>query len=121
MKCDGSATKRSPASRGQEERQLAVTYRYQHQTYVPQIRMTGKWLARAGFTAGCHLAITVSYGRLVLTVGDPSEPLPGREMDRAAALSAGTGAAAAHTLAGAPRLRCRSLPVSRHGHQGAHR
>jgi hypothetical protein len=121
MKCDASATMRSAASRGQEERQLAVTYRYQHQTYVPQIRMTGKWLARAGFTAGCQLAITVSYGRLVLTIAEPSEPLPGREMNRAAALSGGTGAPAARAFASASRVRCRRLPVSRPGPQGAHR
>ena len=35
---------------------------------VPDIRMSGNWLARAGFTAGCLLAVNVEQGRLVVTV-----------------------------------------------------
>jgi hypothetical protein len=41
---------------------------------VPQIRMSGMWLAAAGFIPGCGLTIAVRRGRLVITVVAP--PLP---------------------------------------------
>jgi hypothetical protein len=43
---------------------------------VPEIRLSGKWLARAGFTGGCRLAIAVEHGRLVVTVLARPRPLP---------------------------------------------
>jgi hypothetical protein len=57
-------------------RELTVTNRSQHGEFVPQVRMTGWWLARAGFPAGSRLAIAVESGRLVVTVTARPRPLP---------------------------------------------
>ena len=43
---------------------------------VPDIRMSGEWLARAGFAPGCLLAVTVELNRLVVTVEARPKPLP---------------------------------------------
>jgi hypothetical protein len=59
-------------------RRLTVTNRSQHGAFVPQVRMTGRWLARAGFPAGCRLAVAVEHGRLVVTVTARPRPLPCR-------------------------------------------
>jgi hypothetical protein len=50
---------------------------------VPEIRMSGKWLARAGFPAGSRLAIAVEPGRLVVTVTARPRPLPCRRYNKA--------------------------------------
>jgi hypothetical protein len=47
---------------------------------VPEIRLSGKWLAHAGFTGGCRLAIAVEAGRLVVTVTARPKPLPSRKL-----------------------------------------
>jgi hypothetical protein len=51
-------------------RKLTVTTRNSWPTYrrVPQIRMCGAWIGRAGFTPGTFLDIAVSKGVLVITV-----------------------------------------------------
>ena len=57
-----------------EKRRLTVTNRSQHGEYVPQVRMTGWWLAAAGFPTGSRLAVAVEQGRLVVTVTAPPDP-----------------------------------------------
>jgi len=52
-------------------RRLTVTNRYRPGGPVPEIRMSGKWLAKAGIPAGSHLAIHVERGRLVVTLMAP--------------------------------------------------
>ena len=57
-----------------EVRLLAVTTRRRRRELVPEIRMTGQWLAAAGFVPGCKLAVSVSFGNLLVTiVGRPPE------------------------------------------------
>lgn len=45
---------------------------------VPQVRMSGDWLSRAGFPPGSLLAVAVEPGRLVVTVAARPRPLRGR-------------------------------------------
>ncbi len=72
MRCkDGS-----PSQPG--HRRLTVTNRYRNEAKVPEVRLVGKWLARAGFTGGCRLAVTVEPGRLVLVVTEQPAELPSR-------------------------------------------
>jgi hypothetical protein len=40
--------------------------------------LSGDWLARAGFTAGCIFAVAAEHGRLMVTVEARPKPLPGR-------------------------------------------
>jgi len=55
-------------------RLLAVTTRRRRGEPAPEIRMTGEWLAAAGFVPGCKLAVSVSFGNLLVTiVGRPPE------------------------------------------------
>ena len=37
---------------------------------VPLIRLRGKWLKEAGFTAGQKVSVLVEYGRLTILVSD---------------------------------------------------
>jgi hypothetical protein len=59
-------------------RRLTVTNRYRPGGPVPEIRTSGKWLARMGFPAGSRLAIMVECSRLVVTVHSRPRPLPHR-------------------------------------------
>ncbi len=61
-------------------RKITVTTKTTWPKYrrVPQVRMTGDWLARAGFAPGTWLDVTVSDGMLVITVAR-SVRLPGPE------------------------------------------
>jgi Toxin SymE, type I toxin-antitoxin system len=57
-----------------EVRLLAVATRKRRGELVPEIRMTGQWLAAAGFVPGCKLAASVAFGNLLVTiVGRPPE------------------------------------------------
>jgi hypothetical protein len=55
-------------------RKLTVTTKktWPHYRTVPQVRMTGNWLARAGFTPGTWLDVMASEGMLVITVARPA-------------------------------------------------
>jgi hypothetical protein len=44
---------------------------------VPQVRLSGDWLGRAGFPPGSLLAVAVEPGRLVVTVEARPRPLHG--------------------------------------------
>jgi hypothetical protein len=59
-------------------RRLTVVTRGREHGRVPEIRMSGQWLARAGFPAGSRLAVAVTPGQLVVTVTAPPEPMPAR-------------------------------------------
>ena len=43
---------------------------HSHPTSAPCLRLAGKWLEKAGFTAGARVRVDVSQGRLVI------EPVP---------------------------------------------
>lgn len=43
-----------------------VSYRWRETEYVPALRVSGKWLRRAGFDVGQELEIVVGEGRLVI-------------------------------------------------------
>jgi len=64
-------------------RELTVTNRYRLGGPVPEVRMSGRWLAEAGFPAGSRLAIKVECSRLVVTVTSRPRPLPCRRRARA--------------------------------------
>lgn len=66
-------------------RRYTVTNRYREETNsnVPELRMSGKWLGRAGFAPGSILAIQVTANRLVVTVIARPRPLPERRDRRA--------------------------------------
>ena len=53
-------------------RRLTVGSIYQGRDFVPLIRMSGKWLAAAGFPAGCHLVVRAARGRVVVRVAEPN-------------------------------------------------
>lgn len=65
-------------------RRYTVTNRYREETdsHVPELRMSGKWLGRAGFAPGSILAIQVTANRLVVTVIARPRPLPERRNGR---------------------------------------
>ncbi|MDE6602382.1 MAG: type I toxin-antitoxin system SymE family toxin [Lachnospiraceae bacterium] len=43
---------------------------YQH---VPQIKMQGDWLLKAGFSIGDHIQIACQKNRLVISKNDPAQ------------------------------------------------
>lgn len=43
---------------------------YQH---IPQIKMQGEWLEKAGFSIGDHIQIKCQKNRLVITKSDPAQ------------------------------------------------
>ncbi|QPG26281.1 type I addiction module toxin, SymE family [Pantoea sp. SM3640] len=57
-------------------RKLTVGYasRYPDYIRIPSIIMKGQWLAAAGFTTGTEVEVSVTEGRIVLTV-KPPEPV----------------------------------------------
>jgi hypothetical protein len=55
-------------------RRLTVTNRGQHGELVPQVRMCGAWLRRAGFTPGTFLDVGASQGILVIAVAADAIP-----------------------------------------------
>jgi len=59
-----------------QRRPLTVVNRYRGHGDVPEIRMGGNWLIRAGFPAGSKLAILVTPGQLLVTVVAPPGPRP---------------------------------------------
>ena len=65
-----------PAPIVPRQRRLTVVNRYRGHGDVPEIRMGGNWLTRAGFPAGSKLAILVTPGQLVVTVVAPPGPPP---------------------------------------------
>jgi hypothetical protein len=68
-----------------KERRLTVLNRYRDRAgTVPDIRLSGQWLTRAGFIPGSRLAVAVEHGRLVVTVIARPRPLPCRRCGRGA-------------------------------------
>ena len=61
-----------------QHRRLTVVNRYRGHGNVPEIRMGGHWLPRAGFPAGAKLAVLVTPGQLVVKVVAPPGPPPAR-------------------------------------------
>lgn len=61
-----------------QQRRLTVVTRFRGHAYVPEIRMGGHWLPRAGFPAGAKLAVLVTPGQLVVKVVAPPAPRPAR-------------------------------------------
>jgi hypothetical protein len=61
-------------------RTLTVTNRSSWPSYrrVPEVRLSGEWLRRAGFSPGCIVAVAVENDRLVVTVEARPKPLPSR-------------------------------------------
>jgi len=57
-------------------RKLTVSYasRYPDYIRIPSIIMKGQWLAATGFTTGTEVEVSVTEGRIVLTV-KPPEPV----------------------------------------------
>jgi type I toxin-antitoxin system toxin SymE len=53
-----------------EIRFLTVTRRKRKGKVVPEIRMSGDWLAAAWLTPGCKLAVTVHFGSLLVTIAE---------------------------------------------------
>ncbi len=47
-------------------RRMTVCGRYQHQTRVPDLRLSGKWLRNAGFELGQKVQVQVGEGQLVI-------------------------------------------------------
>ncbi len=47
-------------------RRATVTYRYRGEHQVPELRLGGKWLRRAGFELGQKVAVKVEDGRLTI-------------------------------------------------------
>lgn len=66
-------------------RRYTVTNRFRQETNtcVPELRMSGRWLGRAGFVPGSLLAIQVTANRLVVTVIARPRPLSERRNRRA--------------------------------------
>jgi Toxin SymE, type I toxin-antitoxin system len=68
------------------QRRLTVSKGYQQgvrrmwgtvpQRTVPLVRLTGEWLAAAGFAVGETVLVEVKRGRLVLTVAAPARRAP---------------------------------------------
>jgi hypothetical protein len=56
-----------------KERRLTVLNRYRGgDSAVPDIRLSGRWLAEAGFAPGSRLAVSIKrQGELVVTVTAP--------------------------------------------------
>jgi toxic protein SymE len=52
-------------------RKVTVSYIFRGNATVPMIRLRGKWLERAGFDEGSRVDITVTDGKLTLTVREP--------------------------------------------------
>ncbi len=50
---------------------LSEIYTFRGNATVPMIRLRGKWLERAGFDEGSLVDITVTDGKLTLTVKEP--------------------------------------------------
>lgn len=46
---------------------------------VPELRLSGRWMERAGFAPGSLLAVQVEEGRLVVTITARPRPLPRRD------------------------------------------
>jgi hypothetical protein len=61
----------SPPPRQFRSRHLKVTDHPQTHESVPVLRLSGKWLAEAGFKIGSNVQVTVSSGRLVI---EPKAP-----------------------------------------------
>jgi hypothetical protein len=65
------------------QRRYSVVTRFRNEAVVhcvvPEIRISGRWLVGAGFPSGSRLAVTITPGRLVVTVVAPPEPLVRRE------------------------------------------
>jgi hypothetical protein len=53
-------------------RRLTISAQYQPRRHqlarVPHLRLTGRWLEQAGFTAGARVIVHVLNGQLVITV-----------------------------------------------------
>ncbi len=47
-------------------RRMTVCGRYHHQTRVPDLRLSGKWLRNAGFALGQKVQVQVGDGQLVI-------------------------------------------------------
>ncbi len=47
-------------------RRATVSYRYLNEHQVPELRLGGKWLRRAGFELGQKVAVKVDDGRLTI-------------------------------------------------------
>jgi toxic protein SymE len=62
------------------KRRYTVTNRNRENGPVPELRMSGRWLAQAGFAPGSRLAIVVEHGRLVVTITARPRPLPCRKV-----------------------------------------
>jgi hypothetical protein len=64
-------------NRSRNLRRLTVLNRYRGgESAVPDIRLSGKWLAEAGFAPGCRVAISIErQGQLVVTITAPPGPL----------------------------------------------
>jgi len=52
-------------------RKVTVSYTFRGNSTVPMIRLRGKWLKRSGFDERSLVEITVTDGRLTLTVTKP--------------------------------------------------
>lgn len=53
-----------------QNRKLTVTRLYrEHTGIVPQLRINGRWLERAGFQIGRGVSVTVDQGRLIIEGG----------------------------------------------------
>jgi len=50
------------------ERMLTVGTIIHGEELLPMIRLSGRWLARHGFTADARIAVSEEQGRLVLTL-----------------------------------------------------
>lgn len=51
-------------------RKITVTCSFQGRTFVPMIRLRGKWLEIAGFEEGMFVQVEVTAGRMTLTAVD---------------------------------------------------
>ncbi len=40
---------------------------------IPQIKMQGEWLEKAGFSIGDHIQVTCQRNRLVITKSNPAQ------------------------------------------------
>jgi len=72
---DSLVLRRGPRVNRRGFRVGKIASRYRQNRQVPMLRVTGKWLARAGFDIGQPFEIDVQHGKLTIMIDtDPIDP-----------------------------------------------
>ena len=57
-------------AQGKRKTTLQKRYRYGDGRIVPELRLSGVWLEEIGFTGAQRVDVSISRGKLVITVGN---------------------------------------------------